>query len=301
MIRTIDIKNFRCARDVKLRLSPVTALVGPNGSGKSTLLDVLTLRLKNSSSDYWRHDMRSAWFIGATKDELANQLAVMPHTANNRPWSSQLVRLNLDRMRERRNVAKETSLATDGNNLSNVIATMTRAQQSALAKRFAEIVPLYSDIDLVPSDQPGQHELRFHDRWATDVYYGANDVSDGTLLVLAFLTIQFQPAPIELLAIEEPERGLHPYLMGQVVDIFRELASSKRPTRIQVVLATHSAELLEHLEPDEVRFVSRDPVDGSTRVHEIDPNRAEWRDAFREYNESLGSAWLSGALGGVPG
>lgn len=70
---------------------------------------------------------------------------------------------------------------------------------------------------------------------------------------------------------------------------------------IQIVLATQSADLLDHLEPEEVRFLNRNPDDGSVRVDTVDPN-AEGRDkAFAEYKGSLGSAWLAGSLGGVPG
>lgn len=41
MIRALHVQNFRCLRDVRVELDPLTVLVGPNGSGKSTLLDAL--------------------------------------------------------------------------------------------------------------------------------------------------------------------------------------------------------------------------------------------------------------------
>ena len=67
------------------------------------------------------------------------------------------------------------------------------------------------------------------------------------------------------------------------------------------MLATHSAELLEHVRPEEVRFLNRIPADGSVEVTRIDTTSADWQTTFKEYTESLGSAWLAGGLGGVPG
>lgn len=116
--------------------------------------------------------------------------------------------------------------------------------------------------------------------------------------MLAFLTLKYQSQRPDIITIEEPERGLHPYLLGELVKFLRELTEG--PNGIQVVLATHSAELLEHLKPEEVRFLSRSPDDGNVVVRTIDTSEPDWPRYFREYSDSLGSAWLSGGLGGTP-
>jgi predicted ATPase len=121
------------------------------------------------------------------------------------------------------------------------------------------------------------------------------------MLTLAFLVLRFQePAP-ELLLVEEPERGLHPYLLEQLVELARGLSSGVfEGDPIQVVMATHPAALLEHLEPEEVRFLRRDPQDGSTRVVAAPTSSPDWERTFEEYEYSLGNAWISGGLGGAP-
>ena len=118
------------------------------------------------------------------------------------------------------------------------------------------------------------------------------------MLALALLALAYQPKPAELVAIEEPEHGLHPYLLGQLVDLLRALSTRKeRP--IQVVLATQSSELLDRLEPEEVRFLRRKP-DGSVGIEAADTETPEWKNAYEAHQESLASLWLSGAVGGVP-
>jgi predicted ATP-binding protein involved in virulence len=70
---------------------------------------------------------------------------------------------------------------------------------------------------------------------------------------------------------------------------------------MQIVLATHSADLLDHVNPEEVRLLSRSSSDGSVTVDSVASGEPGWREAFRNYDDSLGSMWKSGGLRGVPG
>ena len=66
-----------------------------------------------------------------------------------------------------------------------------------------------------------------------------------------------------------------------------------------MVSATHSAELLEHLRPEEVRFCSRHD-DGSGLIEEASVDDPGRKTVYDEYQRSLGGLWLSGNVGGVP-
>jgi predicted ATPase len=300
VIRSVHIQNFRCLRDVRLELGPLTVLVGPNASGKSAILRALDPAVGWTDKDHWQREptsriaMRFEGVDGPPVEVDATNMLVRPY---------QYLRLQLDiqQLRLPNLLARGNRLAFNGSNLANLLKTLTRQQQAALSQQFCHLVPMFADLDTEPYAN-GQHGLRFQDRWNTSVWYSPDEVSDGTLLVAAFLTLQYQPAPIDLVAIEEPERGLHPYLVGEVVKLLRNLATGAiGPRPIQVVLATQSAELLEHVEPEEVRFLDRRPEDGSVQVTRIDTTSPDWQATFKEYVGSLGSAWLSGGLGGVPG
>jgi predicted ATPase len=91
--------------------------------------------------------------------------------------------------------------------------------------------------------------------------------------------------------------------MEQVISFLRTLSEPQEPgvPPIQIVVATHSAELLEYCRPEEVRFLDRNTEDGSLRVHQIDAVSPDWQETFDTYRQSLGSVWLSGGIGGVPG
>lgn len=122
------------------------------------------------------------------------------------------------------------------------------------------------------------------------------------MLVLAFIVLQYQNPPPDILTIEEPERALHPYLLDELIQFLRKMTTGEIGRKpVQVVLATHSAELLEYVRPEEVRFLTRSPEDGSVQVNEAPTNSTNWQQVYKEYRESLGSIWLSGSMGGVPG
>jgi len=98
----------------------------------------------------------------------------------------------------------------------------------------------------------------------------ASQVSDGILLVLAYLTLLHIPNPPRVLLIEEPENGVHPKLLSQVINMLRELILGQ--SRTQVILTTHSPYLLDLFEPDEVTMCRKNP-DGAVTVHRLSDSK----------------------------
>lgn len=308
MLKRVHIKNFRCLRDVELELEPLTILVGPNASGKSAILDAL-----DASSSYsgehnkWQHE-DDLEIQRRFEDEEGN--VYVPYDSSGSQQTNglnlsgndtcQKLQLDLDALRSTNEAEKAPKLRKDGANLTNVFSTLSRDEQIAVRDEFCELVPVFSDVDVEPVTS-GNLQLRFHDRWKDDVVYTPEQVSDGTMLMLAFLVLQYQKSAPEIVAVEEPERGLHPYLLEQLVQFFRELATGKRgPNPFNMVLATHSAELLDYAEPGEVRFLDRDSETGETTIERAPVDDDNWEETMDHYLNSLGNAWLSGGLGGVP-
>jgi hypothetical protein len=111
-------------------------------------------------------------------------------------------------------------------------------------------------------------------RWAT-----ADQESDGTLRAAALLTALAQdPAP-SLIAIEEPELAIHPGALSIVYDFIQ---SAQR--RTQVLITTHSPDLLDHFEAELLRVVYREG--DTTRIAGMDEDQ---RRAVREKLTTLGN------------
>jgi len=212
----------------------------------------------------------------------------------------QQLHLELGQLRQPNTLVQAQVLNRGGDNLTNLFASLTRSVQTDLTERFCRLVPVFSDVYARPLAE-GKHRLVFKDSWNESVWYEPGEVSDGSMLVLAFLALPYQSPAVDIIAIEEPERGIHPFLLGKIIELLRSLSAGELgPKPVQIVLATHSAQLLEFARPEEVRFLSRNAEDGSILIKETPTATPEWEEAFEEYSRSLGSAWLSGGLGGVP-
>jgi predicted ATPase len=304
MIKEVAIKNFRCLRDVTVRLGPLTVLVGPNASGKSTFLEALRPQNKlNSIDQYWRRQrgLRASIAMSGERDFIRAGVDGRARDSQGSAFVCQLLRLRYSELRAPNMTRNVTRVQPSGRNLTNLFMSLGRQKMAEIGQQFCGLVPVFSDVDVRPTGAEGHLHLLFQDRWNPELWYTPDQVSDGTMLMLAYLLVPYQdPAP-DIIAIEEPERGLHPYLLQQLVNILRKLSQGQLgPKAVQVVAATHSAELLEFLEPEEVRFFDRSGEDGAVKVREV-PSGTDWETFFEEYQRSLGTAWLSGTLGGVPG
>ena len=93
-----------------------------------------------------------------------------------------------------------------------------------------------------------------------------------------------------LVAIEEPENGVHPHLSEHIVQVLRT-ASEER----QLLVTTHNPAFLDYLQPDEV--ILCDKINGFTQVQLASNIRGI--ETFRKHFR-LGELWEQGTLGGIP-
>jgi hypothetical protein len=179
-----------------------------------------------------------------------------------------------------------------------VAAALHKMRQDSppTAQRINEILTavLPYRIQVLPIQREGKISLAFEQEWSADnrLTLDGGSISDGTLQMLGLLTAIFQQPTPSLIAIEEPEASLHPGALGMVLDLLK-LASD----RTQVVVATHSPELLEGkwIEDRHLRLVAWE--DGSTRVCPIADGA---RKALAEHLMGAGELLRSDALDAPP-
>jgi predicted ATPase len=93
----------------------------------------------------------------------------------------------------------------------------------------------------------------------------------------------------EMILIDEPELGLHPYAINVLAALIRSTSKSK-----QIVISTQSVALLNEFEVDDV--IVADRTEGWTYLHRLDKNELEtWLEEY-----SLGELWQKNILGGRP-
>jgi predicted ATPase len=123
--------------------------------------------------------------------------------------------------------------------------------------------------------------------------------SEGFRRFLAHLLALYQTPPMQTLLFEHPEMGLHP---GALQSLFEEFEACPRDGRGQVILTTHSPQLLDYFKPASIRVV--DIIDFESRIGLLAPEQAgDLKDALLRPGDLLtvDPARLPGQLAEVPG
>ena len=160
----------------------------------------------------------------------------------------------------------------------------------SVAAELRSVVPGFQSVKTIQSRSEGKWSFQVLENRIKGAM-NPNSVSDGTIRLLALAVIANWKSKVSsLVAIEEPENGLHPHLSEHIVQILRT-ASEER----QLLITTHNPEFLNCAEPTEV--VLCDKKDGLTVIRKA--SDVEDIQAFRKHF-SLGELWIQGTLGGMP-
>lgn len=198
--------------------------------------------------------------------------------------------LSADSARGQPEAGPQERLTKTGDNLANVIQYLAEQHPERLAEIFAVLrqrVPRIERV-LIDAMPDGRLLLQIKDAPFSHPVL-ARFASDGTLKMLAYLVLLFDPAPPPFIGIEEPENFLHPRLLPELAEECRAAAE-----RTQILATTHSPFFINALRPEEVRVLWRNE-DGYTQT-QLTADISGVR-AFVENGALLGHLWMEGQLG----
>ncbi len=135
-------------------------------------------------------------------------------------------------------------------------------------------------------------DLEWYAEWGDpDTPFGPYQLSDGTLRFICLATLLNQPESFRanLILIDEPELGLHPFALTLLAEMIQQAADMQ-----QVIISTQSAELVNHFEPDDIVVVERQNNESVFRRLNPEP-LVDWLEDY-----SLGELWKMNVLGGRP-
>ncbi|MCH7988005.1 MAG: AAA family ATPase [Planctomycetes bacterium] len=332
MIEQIEFKNFKALRDTTLPLGRFTLIVGPNGSGKSTALqalqaasvpgnynfdsistlggqDAVIVTIKWGSSHEnqqletrWHNPGSGRGIISRSLDQNGAQLGNEPKIQLVR-WvdNSRVFSLDPVKIAQPVKLTPGIELAPIGFGLAGVLDHLRDQAPERFESLNEELHRWLPEYDRILFDVPETGQRAFSLRTVSGHQIAATELSHGTLLALAILTIAYLPDPPPLVAFEDPDRGIHPRLLRDVQDALYRLAypenygESREP--VQVIATTHSPYLLDLYKdhPEEIVIAHKQ---GSDATFERLSDRADINEILQD--ASLGEVWFSGILGGVP-
>ena len=181
-------------------------------------------------------------------------------------------------------------LKVDAGNLAPFLRRL-RENYSNHFRKIVEVVqlaaPFFGDF-IYREEVDNLLDLEWRHVEDPDTILGPRQLSDGTLRFICLATLLLQPVHLQpdLILIDEPELGLHPYALTLLAEMLRHASDAR-----QIIVATQSAELVSELEPEDIVVVNR--RNGESVFERLESGYlADW---LKEY--SLGDLWKMNVFG----
>jgi predicted ATPase len=198
--------------------------------------------------------------------------------------------LSADSARGQPEAGPQERLSRSGDNLANVIQHLSERHPDLLERIFRVLGQRVPHIEKVLAEPMADGRLLLQIKDAPFSHpVLARFASDGTLKMLSYLVMLYDPAPPPFIGIEEPENFLHPRLLMELAEECRGAAA-----RTQLLATTHSPFFLNALRPEEVRVLWRDEQ-GYTRAQRA--SDVVGVSEFMQQGALLGDLWMEGQLG----
>lgn len=318
----ISIRNFKSLSTVDVQLHPkVTVIVGPNAVGKSNFVDalrflrdsakgsiedaiarrdgmarirphdandesVLKLRAHMAHSDQ-RRDQDIYFEVETTGAASDVAVSFSEHGDPGEPWSAirtwKFSALDVQTLRNLSTQDTDEPLRDDGSNWASVIRTASRSTQGLrMLERVTEmmqvVLPEFQNVVVLKAGSYLVPNFYFEGKDHSVSCFDPVQLSDGTLRIFGILLSLYQtPAP-SLIVIEEPELFVHPGVLTMLAEAFQEVSETT-----QIIVTTHSPQLIEHFAPEQIRIVTM--AEGATYIA---PIKKTQREAVQQGLMSLG-------------
>ncbi|PDW02880.1 AAA family ATPase [Candidatus Viridilinea mediisalina] len=127
----------------------------------------------------------------------------------------------------------------------------------------------------------------------SDVIFGPHQASDGTLRIMALITLLLQPASErpKVIILDEPELGLHPHAMSMLAGILHSAS-----IQTQIIVATQSTTLIDHFLPHQIIVVDR--PNRASEFKRLDADRlADWLEGYSYCREMSSFCQMAQEIG----
>jgi predicted ATPase len=194
---------------------------------------------------------------------------------------------SVDETRGQPEAGPQERLSRTGDNVANVIQYLAEQHPERLEQVFEVLRQRVPRVERVLAETMADGRLLLQIKDAPFEHpVLARFASDGTLKMLAYLVLLYDPNPPPFIGIEEPENFLHPRLLQELAEECR-----KASERGQLLVTTHSPFFVNALRPEEVRVLYRDETGYTHAVRAAD---IEGVSEFMSAGAQLGHLWLEG-------
>jgi predicted ATPase len=317
MFEWVKVENFRCFPKLEVPLRPLTVLVGLNDTGKSSFLGALDAVWRPADVtpfDHWELNLFNTITIelsGPTGEislvalggpvKIDGVLRHRPYQPRSQgitePAEARVAMFDFPAGGPMMtspgyaDIGASPALQSHGEGVPAFLDYLLRRERRRFddfVGAMREHVPGLRDINVAtPDPQTRRIVLKIE----SGLELPADRASVGVRLMVFFMALTYHPTPPGLILIEEPENGVHPHRLKEIMALLRGISKGEHCGHpAQVILTTHSPYLLDHvnLDEDEV-LVFRRNDDGSRTAEPADAQRLKaFLDEFM-----LGEVWFN--------
>ena len=199
-----------------------------------------------------------------------------------------IVRFDADRLKSSSSLIRDTQADTfivkRGHGLPGLLDLILNRGDDSFRSLVDRVRQLFPAVKTVRLGNVSESEKEVRIELLDGTIVPAAYMSEGLLYYLAYQALSFVKS-VSALLIEEPETGLHPSRIAEIVRVLRSIVAGG----VQVVMATHSPLVINELQPEEVSIVTRSADVGTTVTRIADT----YDFASRAKVYALGELWLS--------
>ncbi|MEO8147651.1 MAG: AAA family ATPase [Bacteroidia bacterium] len=179
----------------------------------------------------------------------------------------------------------DSRLNTSCSNLEKVLKRILHDEikREEISEWIQLFIPGFEKVEIVSESLSGSDNLLIYEK-GTKKPFNKSLISDGTYNILCLLTACYQSDEPQFLCIEEPENGLNPFVVRELVNLFRDRCDEGH----YIWVNTHSQSLVGELKEEEIILV--DKKDGETKIKQIQPGKS--------YGLRMDEALFTNLLGG---
>lgn len=186
------------------------------------------------------------------------------------------------------NLIDNRVLQSKGGNLAAFLYRLKNEEPTVytrIVRVIQSVAPYFRDFELEPMGD--KIFLAWRDKFSENLY-GASDFSDGTIRFIALSTLFLQPNPPEVIIIDEPELGLHPFAINKLAELVRFFISQKNK---QAILSTQSVELINNFSAEDI--ITVDNKKGESEFNRLKESElSEWL----KNDYAIGDIWKQDIL-----
>ncbi len=318
MIKHVKIRNFRSFVEAEVDLQPFSLVVGANGSGKTNFLRFLEKSInlvsgadpQSGFSTWIRHSNNHQSPFSFELTHSTGEKVIGKRQAHQDMFefvgpmsggkNALIFNLIPEKISNPERITPSIIVGPNGEGTTAVLEMLKSGDGEDLFDQievhFRKYVPEAEKLSLKTFGE-GTKQIQIREKSLTDPL-PADELSEGTRIILAILTIIHQEKPPSMILLEDIDRGLHPRLFEYLAPLLHDIAIRHD---INIVATTHNPYLVDAMQDHKDAVIIVEKKDGASTLSTL-ASRLENLDydSVDPDDMPLGQLWFSGLVGGTP-